>query len=65
MLLTMQISTVGIVWMNSMVEFSCRVSYRMLQMPEGSLELDSTCTSKASFVNEELEIKCPSHDNVT
>ena len=65
MLLTMQISTAGIVWMNSTVEFSCRVSYRMLQMQECSLEADSTCTSQASFVKEELEIKCPSHDNVT
>ena len=64
MLLTMQISTVGIVWMNSTVEFSCRVSCRMLQMPECNLEVDSTCTSKGNFVKEELVIKCPSHDNV-
>jgi hypothetical protein len=36
----------------------------MLKMPKCSLEVDSSCTSQASFVKEELEIKCPSHDNV-
>lgn len=51
--------------MNSVAEFSCRVSYRMLHMPECDLEVDSTSTSQASLVKEELEIKCPSHNSVT